>query len=217
MEPAYAVSIFVAIFAIANPIGIIPFFTAITRDYSPDEQRQVATKAVAAATGTLIVFALVGRYIFLFFSITIPAFRIAGGILLFSVAFTMLFGATPGTKTTEVEKRESIEREDVGITPVGIPMIAGPGTISTVMLFISRGDLGVTLAVLASIVIIMGLTYVCLVNSDRIFARMGKVGALAISRIMGLILATVAVQFIINGTHEIALEWLTELHAGGLL
>jgi multiple antibiotic resistance protein len=216
MELAYAISVFVAIFAIANPIGIIPFFTAITRDYSLDEQRQVATKAIAVATGTLIIFALVGRYIFLFFSITIPAFRIAGGILLFSVAFTMLFGAMPGTKTTEAEKRESIEREDVGITPMGIPMIAGPGTISTVMLFISRGDLGVTLVVLGSVLIIMGLTYFCLTNADRIFARMGKVGALAISRIMGLILATVAIQFLINGAHEIALEWLTELQAVGL-
>ena len=216
MELAYAASVFVAIFAIANPIGIIPFFTAITGDYSPDEQRQVAKKAVMMATGTLIVFALIGRYIFLFFSITIPAFRIAGGILLFSVAFTMLFGAMPGTKTTEVEKRESIGREDVGITPMGIPMIAGPGTISTVMLFISRGDLAVTLAVLGSVLIIMGLTYVCLANADRIFARMGKVGALAISRIMGLILATVAIQFLINGAHEIAVEWLTELQAVGL-
>jgi multiple antibiotic resistance protein len=216
MELAYALSVFVAIFAIANPIGIIPFFTAITRDYSLDEQRQVATKAVAVATGTLIIFALVGRYIFLFFSITIPAFRIAGGILLFSVAFTMLFGAMPGTKTTEVEKRESIERDDVGVTPMGIPMIAGPGTISTVMLFISRGDLGVTLVVLGSVLIIMGLTYICLTNADRIFARMGKVGALAISRIMGLILATVAIQFLINGAHEIAMEWLNELQAVGI-
>jgi len=216
MELAYAVSVFIAIFAIANPIGIVPFFTAITRDYSRDEQRQVAAKAVMMAASTLITFALVGRYIFLFYSITIPAFRIAGGILLFSVAFTMLFGAMPGTKTTEAEKRESIEREDVGITPMGVPMIAGPGTISTVMLFISRGDIGVTLVVLGSVLIIMVLTYVCLANADRIFARLGKVGALAISRIMGLILATVAIQFIINGVHEIALEWLTELQAAAV-
>lgn len=210
MEPAYALSIFIAIFAIVNPIGNIPFFTTLTQDYSIVEKKRVVTKAVRAATLTLIVFALIGRYIFLLFSITIPAFRIAGGILLFKIAFSMLFGRLPGTKATEEEKEESVEKEMVGIIPMGIPMLAGPGAISTVMLYISHGGWAMVV-VFTSVIVTMALTYVLLMNADRIFNRFGRVGSLAISRIMGLILATVAIQFVINGAHEIALEWVKEI------
>ena len=110
MDYAYAVSVFIAIFAIVNPLGNIAFFTTLTQDYSKAEKKRVATKAIIAATITLIIFALVGRYIFVLFSITIPAFRIAGGLLLLMIAFSMLYGTTPGTKSTEKEKQESKRR-----------------------------------------------------------------------------------------------------------
>ena len=211
MDYAYAVSVFIAIFAIVNPIGNIPFFTTLTQDYSKEEKKRVATKAVIAATVTLVSFALVGRYLFMLFSITIPAFRIAGGLLLFRIAFSMLYGTTPGTKATDKEKRESVEKEMVGMIPLGIPMLAGPGAISTVMLYISHGNIWNTVVVFISVFATMAVTYIALINADRIFNRVGRVGSLAISRIMGLILATVAIQFLINGAYEIAMEWAKEI------
>ena len=145
------------------------------------------------------------------FSITIPAFRIAGGLLLFRVAFNMLYGVTPGTKSTEKEKEETLEKEMIGIVPMGIPLLAGPGAISTVMLYNSQGNLGSTIIVFISILATLSITYLLLRNVDKIFKRLGRVGSLAISRIMGLILAAIAIQFLINGVYQIVLEWSAEL------
>lgn len=210
MDIAYVISIFVAILAIVNPFGNISFFTSLTQGFSIEEKRQVISKAILAATATLIIFGFIGSYIFKLFSITIPAFRIAGGLLLFRVAFSMLYGNIPGTKSTAEEKEESLEREMVGVIPLAIPMLAGPGAISTVMLYVSEGDLVELLIVIGSIFVTMLFTYILLRNADKIFSRIGRVGSLAISRIMGLILAAVAVQFLVNGIHDIALSWITE-------
>lgn len=213
MDIAFIISIFVGILAIVNPFGNISFFTSLTQGFSIEEKKRVISKAVIAATVTLIVFGLLGSYIFRLFSITIPAFRIAGGLLLFRVAFSMLYGSVPGTKSTAEEKAESLEREMVGVIPLAIPMLAGPGAISTVMLYVSAGDLVELFIVMISIFVTMFITYILLRKADRIFNRIGRVGSLAISRIMGLILAAVAVQFLINGIHDIALSWMSEFSA----
>ena len=211
MDVAFTASVFVAIFAIVNPIGNIAFFTTLTSGYSKVEKNRVATKAVIASTVTLVVFGLIGKYIFMVFSITIPAFRIAGGLLLMRIAFSMLYGKMPGTKSTDSEAKESLDREMVGIIPMGIPMLSGPGAISTVMIYVSHGDVAQSVIVFISIFVTMAITYFLFRNADRIFNRLGKVGSLAISRIMGLILATVAIQFLINGAHELAIEWAKDL------
>jgi multiple antibiotic resistance protein len=213
MDPGYAVAIFVSIFAIVDPMANISFFSTLTRDYSKKEKNRVANKAILSATVILITFGLIGKYIFMIFSITIPAFRIAGGLLLFRVALSMLYGSTPGTKTTTREKEETLEREMVGIIPLGIPMLSGPGAISTVMIYISGGGLMENSIVFGSIIVTMVITYILFLNADRVFNRLGKTGSLAISRIMGLILATIAIQFIVNGAHEIAIEWAEEIQA----
>ena len=207
----YAITVFTAIFAIVDPMGNIPIFYTITERFTREERILIAKKAVIAAIITLVVFGLIGQYIFTLFSITIPAFRIAGGLLLFRVAFNMLYGVTPGTKSTEKEKEETLEKEMIGIVPLGIPLLAGPGAISTVMLYNSQGNLGSSIIVFLSIFATLMITYFLLRNVDRIFNRLGRVGSLAISRIMGLILAAIAIQFIINGVHQIALEWAIEL------
>ena len=213
MEVAYIISIFIGILAIVNPFGNISFFSSLTQGFSIEEKKRVINKAIVAATITLIVFGLLGSYIFSLFSITIPAFRIAGGLLLFRVAFSMLYGSTPGTKSTTEEKKETLEREMVGVIPMAIPMLAGPGAISTVMLYVSEGNIIDLVIVIFSVFATMLITYTLLRNADKIFNRIGRVGSLAISRIMGLILAAVAVQFLINGIHDIALGWITEFSA----
>jgi len=211
MDILFAVSVLVAIIAIVNPIGAVSFFTGLTQGCNKEEKKEIAKKAILTATLVLIIFGLIGQYIFMVFSITIPAFRIAGGLLLFRVAFNMLYGVTPGAKITDKEKEESLEKELTAIVPMGIPMMAGPGAISTVMLYVSQGNLSNNLIVFISVICTMALTYVLLRNADKIFDRLGRVGSLAISRILGLILAAVAIQFIVNGTHDIALEWVIEM------
>ena len=211
IDYTFGVTVFVAIFAIVDPIGNIPIFYTLTQRFSKEERIRIAKRAIIAATITLVVFGLIGQYIFTLFSITIPAFRIAGGLLLFRVAFNMLYGVTPGTKSTEKEKEETLEKDMIGIVPLGIPLLAGPGAISTVMLYNSQGNLGNSIIVFLSIFSTLLITYVLLRNVDRIFLRLGRVGSLAISRIMGLILAAIAVQFLINGVHQIAIEWAVEL------
>jgi len=207
----YIITVFIAIFAIVDPIGNIPIFYTITQRFTREERIRIAKKAVIAAIITLVVFALIGQYIFILFSITIPAFRIAGGLLLFRVAFNMLYGVTPGTKSTEREKEETLEMEMLGVVPLGIPLLAGPGAISTVMLYNSQGSFGNTIVIFFSIFATLSITYALLLNVDRIFNRLGQVGSLAISRIMGIILAAIAVQFLINGVHQLMFEWAAEL------
>ena len=131
MNIAIIITVIVAIFAIVNPVGNISFFVALTDGYTRKEINAVIRKTTLVAGGVLAVFAILGRYIFDMFSITIPAFRIAGGILLLTIAFTMLQGGHPKTKVTDRDKEEALQREAIGIVPLGIPMFAGPGSITT--------------------------------------------------------------------------------------
>ncbi len=205
MSTQFAIEAFVAIFAIVNPIGNIPFFVTLTQGYNPKEKKDVIVKIVVVAIAVLVIFGLIGNYIFMLFGITIPAFGIAGGILLLTIAFSMLHGQKPRTKLTQQDKEEALAREAVGIVPLGIPMFAGPGAITTIMIYMSK-QTGVfdMFAVFASIFATMAVSFILLTYSDRIFSRMGRMGALAISRIMGLILAAIAIQFIVDGVLGVA-------------
>ncbi|HYY48334.1 MAG TPA: MarC family protein [Thermoplasmata archaeon] len=203
---SFAVTTFVAIFAIVNPLGAMTFFVVLTRAYPKDAKRRVIQKAVLAATITLLVFAFVGNYIFFVFGTTIPAFRIAGGIVLFSIAFSMMQGERSRTQLTAQDRQEALEREAVGIVPLGIPMLAGPGAITTVMVLMASAsaplDMSAIAIIVGSILGTMGITWVLLVEAEWVFRRIGRMGAYAISRIMGLILAAIAVQFVILGIKD---------------
>jgi multiple antibiotic resistance protein len=200
----FAVTTFVAIFAIVNPIGAMTFFVVLTRAYPKEVKKRVIERAILAATLALLIFALVGNYIFLIFGTSIPAFRIAGGILLFSIAFAMMQGERSRTQLTPQDRQEALEREAIGIVPLGIPMLAGPGAITTVIALMADAtspglDMLRVVVILASILGTMLASWIMLTYADVIFRRIGRMGAYAISRIMGLILAAIAVQFIILG------------------
>jgi len=213
MEFSLMVTIFVSIFAICNPIGLISFFVALTDGYSREEKLNVIKKIILVSTGTLLIFGLVGQYIFMLFSISIPAFQIAGGILIFKIGFDMIQGGRPKAKRTDDEKQEALEREAIGIVPLAIPMFAGPGAISTVMLYMAQKEptlietISQLSVVFLSIIVTMVIAYVFLRNANRIFNHIGRMGTLAISRIMGLILTAMAVQFLIGGIHSILIIW----------
>jgi multiple antibiotic resistance protein len=204
MDVYFAITVIVAVFAIVNPVGNVSFFVALTQGYTRAERNGVIRKVIVVATGILMVFALVGNFIFDVFDITIPAFKVAGGLLLLVIAFSMLQGKPPKTKATDRDKEEALEREAVGIVPLGIPMFAGPGAITTVMIYVSEATNGSVAydqiaLVFVAILITMGLSFVILFYGERIFQRIGRMGALAFSRIMGLILAAMAMQFMMDG------------------
>ncbi len=200
----FAISAFAAIFAIVNPLGNIPFFFAVTEDYTPEQKHRVAIMVALVTAGVLFIFALFGQWIFTIYGITIPSFKIAGGLLLFTIAFSMLQGQRSKTKLTDEEKQDALQKESVGIVPLGIPMFAGPGAITTVMILVSDASaspnsglelLGISAAIILTVVI----SYLTLTYSDRIFNLMGRSGTMAFSRIMGLLLAAVAVNFMLGG------------------
>jgi multiple antibiotic resistance protein len=207
---AFAISSFTATFAIVNPLGATSFFVVLTQDYAPELKRRVIQKAVLAATITLVLFAFAGLYVFYFFGTTLAAFEVAGGILLFRVGLSMMQGERPRTQLTQQDREEALQKEVVGVVPLGIPMFAGPGAITTVIVLMGGAytpfDPLQIAAVLGSVAATMAIGWFLLQNADRIFQRIGRMGVYAFTRIMGIMVAAVAVQFVFNG---IAL-WITK-------
>ena len=201
VDVAFGATAMASIFAIVDPLGVIPFFSALTEDMTPAEKREVISKSCLVATTTLGVFAVFGQFIFAAFGFTIPAFEIAGGILLFVVAFEMIHGERPRTKMTESERADALEREDIGAIPLGVPLLAGPGAITTVMIYMTTpvGDPADKMFIFAGILVAILTGFFLMHYADRIFRRIGRTGTKVLGRIMGLLLAAIAVQFIING------------------
>ena len=201
VDVAFGAAAMASIFAIVDPIGVVPFFSVLTEDMSPKEKADVISKSCIVATATLGVFAVFGQWIFAAFGFTIPAFEIAGGILLFAVAFEMLNGERTRTKMTEAERQETLERENVGVVPLGIPLLAGPGAITTVMIYMTHKvpDAMDKMFIFAGILVAILTAFAIMHYAERIFRRIGRTGTRAVGRIMGLLLAAIAVQFVING------------------
>ena len=189
----------VSIFFIVDPLAAIPAFLTMTAGDSLTKRRAMALKASIASTAILLVFATAGELIFRLFGVTLPAFRVAGGIVLGLSAAEMLRAQRPSRETQE-EIREGIEKVDVSITPLAIPLLAGPGAISTVMVLTHRSaSWSDALPVYVAVLLTGIATYVLLSFSAFLQRALGKTGIHVLSRIMGLVLATIAVQFVLDG------------------
>lgn len=201
VDLAFGATAVASIFAIVDPLGVVPFFSVLTEGMKPSEKQEIVSKACLTATITLGVFAIFGQWIFAGFGFTIPAFKIAGGILLFGVSLEMLHGERSRSRLTAQEREETLERDEVAVVPLGIPLLAGPGAITTVMIYMtgSVSDPADKLFVFAGILVAVLSAFVLLHNADRIFRRIGRTGTRAVGRVMGLLLAAIAVQFIIDG------------------
>jgi multiple antibiotic resistance protein len=198
----FALITFTSILFIVDPIAVIPTYLVITSRETPDERAQTAFRACMAAGIMLGVFALAGRLVLETFGITIPAFRIAGGFILWLVAMDMLRGQR-STQETTAEVVEGQEKEDVSITPLAVPMLAGPGAISTVMVLSGQArGVGQVAAVYVSIALTAVACWMALRLGERLLERIGRTGIRIVTRLMGLLLAAVAVQFVINGVIE---------------
>jgi multiple antibiotic resistance protein len=207
VDLALYAAIIVTVFAIVDPIGTLPFYVTLTEGFSAADRRIILTRAVLVLGGVLTVFALVGRFIFLAFGFTLAAFEIAGGIILFIVAYDMLRGEITSTKLSQVDRDEAIARRDeLSVVPLGIPLLAGPGAISIVMIY--EGNAGSDPLVIVATFVAIGVTtvaaYIILRYGQPILRAMGRVGVMALTRVLGLLLAAVGVQFVLNGVIAIA-------------
>lgn len=198
-----------AIFAVLNPIGVVPTLMTLTEGYSREERARVVTKSVMVAGGMIIGFMLIGVYIFSILGIDISDFKVAGGILLFKVAFDMLQGRTSNTKLTKQEAEETLEREAVGIVPIGTPLLAGPGSITAAMIYFNSSSGGIPgkLVIFCSAITVLVLSFIILKYSLPLFTKLGKTGSLLISRIMGLLLASIAIEFVTTGLLSIVTSY----------
>lgn len=193
-----------SLFAIINPIAVAPVYLSLTQEYKADRQRHTLRVAILTGIAVLIVFALIGRGIFAVFGITIDAFRIAGGLVIFGIGMDMLQAKRSRGKSTPEETREAMHQDDVAITPLGIPMIVGPGSITTVMVLMSGAEtLLHIVAVVIAVLIVLGTIYFTLRSAPRFVQYLGKSGLNVITRIMGLLLTVIAVQFVIDGVRPI--------------
>lgn len=198
----FALVTFTSVLFIVDPIAVVPTYLVITQDETPAERQRTARRACVAMTLLLAVFAATGTLLFRAFGITLPAFRTAGGLILWFVAMDML----RGERRTQEGRDEVLEgqvKDDVALTPLAIPMLAGPGAISTVIVLSSQAQGAVrTLVVYGAIVATGMLSFVALRLGEPLLGRLGKTGIRVVTRIMGLLLAAVAVQFVLSGVKE---------------
>lgn len=193
-----------SIFFIVDPIATIPAFLVMTAGDAPEKRRRMARQAAWTCFGVLSAFALAGTLIFKVFGITLPALKIAGGLLLFFVAMEMLEARRSGTQEVEEERREGMEKEEIGIAPLGVPMLAGPGAISTAMVLMGQSKYWwQTLPVFVAIAVTALASYWILASADRVRGYLGETGIRILMRLMGLVLAAIAVQFVLNGLADV--------------
>jgi multiple antibiotic resistance protein len=197
----FALVAFGSLFSIVDPFAAVPVFLALTAQVPELERRRIAGRAAFTAFAILSVFSLAGAWVFSFFGITIPAFRIAGGVLLFGVALEMLKAQKSSTRSTREEVEE--EHSDVSIVPMGMPILSGPGSIAAVMVLAARCTNFTERLVLHGVIFVIAATcWLVLRSAGYVAGALGKTGLNVLSRMMGLLLAAVAVQFVIDGVHE---------------
>jgi multiple antibiotic resistance protein len=199
----YTLLSFGSLFSIVDPFAAMPVYLALVGHQSRAEQKRTALRAALTCLVVLTTFGLAGSLIFRFFGITIPAFKIAGGILLFGVGLEMMRAQKSKTRATEEEEHEAESKEDVGLIPIGLPLLSGPGAIATTMVFVGQAkDSSHKVAVFAAVWVVALTSFIILRSAGAMSRFLGQTGINVISRIMGLILSAVAVQFVIDGAHE---------------
>lgn len=194
------ISAFVTFLVVIDPPGCAPIFASVTKGADARHRRIMAFRSVAIATGILLFFALLGEDLLRHLGISLSAFRIAGGILLFLIAIDMVFEKRTERRENRAEEVSAREPEDVSVFPMAIPMIAGPGSIASTMLLMARSDgLPQSLVVLGALGATLLLTLLCLLLAGPLMRLLGHKMEAMITRLLGVILAALAAQFVIDG------------------
>ncbi len=190
----------IGMIAIINPIGTIPIFMSLTSHMDHAERDHVAKMAPPSVFIILVVSMLIGEFILDFFGITISSFRVAGGILIMLMAMAMMNGKTSQIKQTKAEQKESEKKESITVVPLAIPLLAGPGAISTIILYTHKGEGFLHFLLVGLILLIVSaILYLCFRSVRYISKYLSQTGVNVFTRIMGLILAAVAIEFLANG------------------
>ncbi len=200
LEYVEYIKIFIGLLAIVNPFGAVPLFISMTANETANQKKKTVDLTSLGVTIILLTVLFFGQLLLQFFGISIDSFRVGGGILLLLMAIAMLNAKTSNVKQTEVEAYESIDKESVAIVPLAMPMLAGPGAISTVILASHKGDgFGHYFGIALGILMLSAIVWLVLRTSSFISNKLGETGINVFSRIMGLVLAAIAIEFIANG------------------
>ncbi|MBQ0749595.1 MAG: MarC family protein [Roseovarius sp.] len=200
MDTAFLITAFVTLFVIIDPIGMTPLFVALTQGMSTARRRAIAIRACITSALILILFAALGEAVLGFIGISMPAFRIAGGLLLFLTALDMLFERRGQRRKGQADAAEEEEGDDPSIFPIAIPLIAGPGSIATVILLAGQkpGAEGLVW-VIGVMLSVITLVFFMFLTSGLLERALGKVGINVVTRLLGMLLAALAVQFVLDG------------------
>ena len=198
---AFFLASLATIISVVDPVGIAPLFLALTPGILPADRTRVIRRAIVVATIVLLAFAAGGRTLLSSLGITVSAFSIAGGILLLLIAVDMLFARKSRTRETPEEEAEALKSSDISVFPLAIPILSGPGAIATVVLYMSQAgtDAWKVIAVIAAILISLVASYLSMRLSTLLLRVLGETGVHVIGRVMGILLAALAVQFVLNG------------------
>jgi multiple antibiotic resistance protein len=207
----YTVLALSSLFVIVDPIAVVPAFIAMTPNDPPKQKLRMARIACFVGGGVLIVFAAAGKWIFKVMGITLPAFQLAGSILLIRIALDMLYGRRSEARESDEEVAAGTEKDDIAITPLGVPMLVGPGSISTALILLSQAH-GVeqVIALFVSIIVVCIVSYWVFWLAVRGAHYMSPLALKLTTRLMGLLLAAVAAQFVINAIEQ--LGWFKSTH-----
>ena len=207
IDLAFYAASFVSLLTIVNPFSITSLFLSITQGDSAEKKRIMAKRASVTAAAVLIVFALVGDFILSIFSVTLDAFRIAGGLLIVNIGVRMISGTREQLRS-EKEKKEAKEKDDVSIIPLAVPLLAGPGAMTTAIALMSEAGTIIRVGMLMlAIIIVCFISYFVLIKADLVNRFLGETGGKVVERVLGLIVMVVGVQFIINGISGVVSSW----------
>ncbi|MDD2921280.1 MAG: NAAT family transporter [Anaerolineales bacterium] len=203
----FALLSFVSMFTMVNPIGVIPVYAAMTAKLSPQESHRVARKASLTALFILLAFALTGQWIFRFFSISADSLRVVGGIIFFIMGYEMLQAHLSRTQFDDETTHEYIN--DISLTPLGIPIICGPGAITTAILLMNEAQSAIQYGIVLGVIVLLILvTYLFLLGAKQVTHLIGENGNKVMLRLMGLIVMVIAVEFFFSGLTPIVREML---------
>lgn len=199
----HALTVFMGFFAIMNPIANVPVFIGLTSDDDEKTTTVIAFRALLLAFIIVTLFSIAGKVIFQLFGLTLPAFRITGGLLVFLVGFHMLQGNHSSVQHPQAEEKQKRTEDSlsVAVSPLAMPILAGPGTIATAMNFSSGGGLMELFVTIAMFAVLCGITYLFFIFGEKLVTYLGASAMGVITRMMGLILASIGIQMVIEGLH----------------
>lgn len=201
----HILNVFLGFFAIMNPVANTAVFIGLTNEEADSEKRLIARKSLLVAFCIVSAFALLGNVIFHMFGITLPALRVTGGILVFFIGYNMLNGER--SKMHKPRGEDHTTDDGVAISPLAVPILAGPGTIATAINFSSKGGWAETLITIAMFALLCVITFFFFVGGQKVVSTLGKGGLNIVTRLMGLILAVIGVQMLIEGVAGAVANW----------